>query len=107
MRSEREAFQACHRFCAANKDASLADAYNESISRYPDIPLPIVRDIVLDYLKREGFDGLYNGRCQCWCDIEAITSCSCIELECRPGVLVAGKIVPKEALDEHGDGVDW
>ena len=103
MRSEREAFalganylwwmlSKSFYFCGTDKREEIQA---EALRRYPDIPLPTVRDVMLDYLKREGYDGLCNERCQCWCDIEAITLCKCIELECRPGVLVGGKIVER------------
>lgn len=68
-----------------------------------------VRDIVMDYLKREGFEGLYclsvGGTIICDCSIvQDFTNCNdgCVCDTCRPGVLKDGKIVERRS-DEGND----
>lgn len=46
-----------------------------------------VKEIVLQYLKDNGFDGLYYDD-SCGCKIEWLMPCSCDKDECRPGHLM-------------------
>ena len=72
-----------------------------ALDRYPDSPMPSnVREIVADYLKREGFDGLFDPEGTCFCFVisdgtEREAPCDLCGT-CRPGVLVDGKIKESE-----------
>ena len=45
-----------------------------------------VKDIVADYLKANGYDGLYNGDAECGCDLADLFPCECMNAHvCRPG----------------------
>ena len=46
-----------------------------------------VRQIVADYLRENGFDGLYNLVVDCACKLEDLAPCDCNLLDCKPGYL--------------------
>jgi len=75
----------------------------EALHRYPDSPAKCVRDIVVEWLKDNGYDGLCNKRCWCTDKIRGLGIAplmeDCIHMSCRPGVLVDGKIV--ERVEEY------
>jgi hypothetical protein len=67
----------------------------------PDSPCANVREIVVEYLKDNGYDGLCNPLIQCECFLDNRPGCelmACCEIigDCRPGVLKDGKIVERE-----------
>jgi hypothetical protein len=71
--------------------------YAEARRLYPDSHPTNVREIVVAYLKDNGYDGLWAAS-GCYCDLNCIGGgkhCQYV-LECRPGVIVAGKIVGRE-----------
>lgn len=45
-----------------------------------------VRDIVIDYLKENGYDGLYNPDVECGCFINDLVPCCERFDECMPGM---------------------
>ena len=45
-----------------------------------------VRQIVSDYLRENGFDGLYNAG-ECACKTDDLGPCDCSLLNCEPGYL--------------------
>ena len=46
-----------------------------------------VLDMVKDYLKRNGYDGLYNARGDCACKLEDLAPCSELTEHCTAGYL--------------------
>lgn len=47
---------------------------------------PNLQDIVTDWLKQHGYDGLYNTVGECACQVSDLVPCSqCDELECHAG----------------------
>ena len=71
-----------------------------ALRRYPDSPCKNVREIVVEYLKANGYKGLWND--DCWCHLSGLFDCpdeyGCEVLKaCIPGILLDGKIVPKES----------
>lgn len=44
-----------------------------------------VFEIVVDYLKVNGFDGLYNGYTDCACEVGDISPCGEMSSECQAG----------------------
>ena len=42
-------------------------------------------EIVLDYLKKNGFDGLFNTESECGCQIDELMPCGEPGIECTPG----------------------
>ncbi len=42
-----------------------------------------VKEIVKEYLKQHGFDGLYND--QCGCEVDDLAPCSEFGWDCKPG----------------------
>jgi hypothetical protein len=79
-------------------DGSLWESFKksmeaEALRRYPDSPCKSVRDIVVEWLRDNGYEGLWAAS-GCYCDLNCIGGgkhCQYV-LECRPGVLVGGKI---------------
>lgn len=49
-----------------------------------------VLEIVKQYLKKNGFDGLFNVNGECACSIESLAPCDGYMAECEPGYLVEG-----------------
>lgn len=47
----------------------------------------IVLDIIINYLKENGYDGLYHNG-ECGCELGDICPCEEIQLDCRPGYRV-------------------
>ena len=101
---EREAFEdgaALGRSLYDWEDEGYHDEVKrESHNRYPDSPCKNVRDIVVEYLKANGYKGLWND--DCWCHLSGLFDCpdeyGCEVLKaCIPGILLDGKIVPKES----------
>ena len=79
----------------------VEDIRIESLSRFPDKPCKNVREIVVEWLKENGYEGLCNPLIQCECFLDDRPGCelmACCEIiaECLPGVLRHSKIVPKE-----------
>lgn len=44
-----------------------------------------IREIVDDYLLKNGFDGLFNPECDCGCARDDLMPCSDCTTECEPG----------------------
>jgi hypothetical protein len=44
-----------------------------------------VRQIIIEWLKSNGYDGLFNRRGECGCDIEDLCPCYASIDECEPG----------------------
>lgn len=42
------------------------------------------KEIIIDYLKANNFDGLCNPDCESGCGLDDIFPCDCFELDCRP-----------------------
>jgi len=42
-----------------------------------------VREIVNNYLKENGFDGLVNDELECYCNIEEMYECECVSYNCK------------------------
>lgn len=74
-------------------------AKNVVVRRYPDKSLGNVQEIVIAYLKDNRYDGLFENEHSCSCSFSKRT-CPCGDLngDCRPGVLVDGKIVEKVSV---------
>ena len=97
-REKREAFEAgCWWFdgVGSERKPNSSDIIAEANERYPDSPLGNVREIVVAYLKDNGYDGLYCPDSTCSCNPASIKICAVMPT-CRPGVLVDGKIVERE-----------
>lgn len=114
-KAQREAFEAGAKWREEREDFRIEEiailtglASIEALRRYPDPPLPSnVREIVKDFCEREGFDGLYrlsNNQKDiiCHCIIgkpyngeRGEFACGFL-VNCRPGVLVDGKIVERK-----------
>lgn len=47
-----------------------------------------VKEIVADYLKANGYDGLYNGDAECGCDLDDLMPCEGNPCCCQPGYKV-------------------
>jgi hypothetical protein len=78
-------------FCRMKAGPEIVE--READSRYPDSPCKNVRKIVVEWLKDNGYEGLTDGG-DCSCLIaEIATGNWCCDASCRPGVIVAGKIV--------------
>lgn len=46
-----------------------------------------IKEMIKDYLKAHGFDGLYNAEMECGCPLNDLISCEYPELyECKAGV---------------------
>ena len=45
-----------------------------------------VKEIVLQYLKDNGYDGLYYD--ECGCSLDNLMPCGCEKDECKPGHLI-------------------
>jgi len=101
--SERRAFEEGAFYDAGEsmEEDALEKVRAESLRRYPDKPCGNVREMVIERLKEEGYDGLCNPLIQCECFLDDRPGCelmACCEIiaECLPGVLREGKIVEKE-----------
>ena len=57
-----------------------------------------IREIVADWLRQHGYDGLYDAEYDCACTLDALAECHALHDEC-----VAGVKIPSP----HGDGDDW
>lgn len=75
------------------------DVHAEAFRRFPDSPACTVKQIVEQYCADEGYHGLYNIEKGCECRIGPSLegtppwACAeCVKGDCRPGVLVEGKI---------------
>jgi hypothetical protein len=44
-----------------------------------------VEEIIKEYLKANGFDGLFNEEGECACEINDLATCGCIFMDCEPG----------------------
>ncbi len=44
-----------------------------------------VKEIIIDYLKKNGFDGLYHPSEDCGCPVGQIALCESSPLDCIPG----------------------
>jgi hypothetical protein len=74
-------------------EALTAAAMMKLHEEKPDSPCENVREIVVEYLQDNGYEGLTDGG-DCSCLIaEIATGNWCCDASCRPGVIVAGKIV--------------
>jgi hypothetical protein len=103
--SEREAFIACGIWMLNNELSARehGSILAQASLRYPDSPCKSVREIVVEWLKANGYDGLYSPEYGCCC-IEVLIErdgrkCICTASTfstCRPGVLKDGKIVERE-----------
>jgi hypothetical protein len=98
--SEREAFIACGIWMLNNELSARehGSILAQASLRYPDSPCKSVRDIVVEWLEENGYEGLCNPLIQCECFLDDRPGCelmACCEIvaDCRPGVLVGGKIV--------------
>ena len=60
---------------------------------------PTVLEIVEDYLKRNGFDGLYNSELECGCSISNLNPCGDIKNDCTAGYQVEAP--PKDDYDNY------
>lgn len=49
-----------------------------------------VLEIVKQYLKKNGFDGLFNANGECACHVDALCPCDGCFAECEPGYRVEG-----------------
>jgi hypothetical protein len=85
------------------QEALTAAAMMKLHEEKPDSPCSTVRDIVVEWLEENGYDGLYSPEYGCCC-IEVLIErdgrkCICTASTfstCRPGVLKDGKIVERE-----------
>jgi hypothetical protein len=100
-KKQREAFEAGIAWADSNPENY--EGKTESLRRYPDSPAKCVREIVVEWLKANGCDGLFNREYKCCCTEVLIEhdGRKCISIastfaDCRPGVLVDGKIVERE-----------
>jgi len=50
--------------------------------------MPNVKEIVTDYLKANGYDGLYNADVECGCDLNDLMPCGGYTGCCKPGYKV-------------------
>jgi hypothetical protein len=100
--SERKAFIACGIWMLNNELSARehGSILAQASLRYPDSPCKNVRKIVVEWLKANGYDGLYHSIiCKKGCTPKDTTFlCRCSN-GCRPGVLVDGKI--RERVDEY------
>ena len=101
-RAQREAGIAMAIWADELRSLTIAEIEAEALRRYPDSPEPqTVRDILIQWLKENGYDGLYSKGWGCTCSIENLgclhehRACQYM-LECVPGVLVDGKIVERD-----------
>ena len=94
--SERRAFEEGAFYDAGEsmEEDALEKVRAESLRRYSDKPCKNVREMVVEHLKDNGYDGIYSEGWGCFCQTMQ-TMCKEI-LDCLPGVLREGKIVPKE-----------
>ena len=114
-KAEREAFVAGATWHNI-PTTTVLEAPAEAGRRFPNKPCKNVREIVVEWLKENGYDGLYEPGCECGCFIDDLAPCdglceNCIpgyRVKCvdeytgkevdgvGPGVLREGKIVEKE-----------
>ena len=47
-----------------------------------------VKEIIIDYLEKNGYDGLCNDFGECGCLKDDLAPCECISTECKPGYKV-------------------
>ena len=66
-----------------------------------------VREIIEEYLKAHGFDGLYNNNGQCACEIGDLSPCyENSEMECEPGYMHHCKSCAKAGtVDPNSDEI--
>ncbi len=48
--------------------------------------MPTVKDILTDYLKQHGYDGLCHVETECGCPVEDLCLCDSYMMECKPAV---------------------
>jgi hypothetical protein len=99
--SERRAFIGGWELCLQRRKGGIYSTtlMEELDNRYPDKPCGNVREMVVEWLKENGYGGLYcePGRfLECQCTLEKGIHNECMNAFCLPGVLRDGKIVPKE-----------
>jgi len=67
---------------------------------------PTVHEIIIDWLKNHGYDGLYAEDVDCGCELSDLIPCGFIQRDCR-----AGYKVMCSADCDHGQtpklGTDW
>jgi hypothetical protein len=84
-RAQREAGIAMAIWADELRSLTIAEIEAEALRRYPDSPEPqTVRDILIQWLKENGYDGLYADECGCFVDDLA----PCFgewSLDCKPG----------------------
>jgi len=61
-----------------------------------------VKEIVAEYLKQNGFDGLCHSETECGCELADLAPCDCFWPECKPGY----KRPPRADLEEDTDA-EW
>jgi len=70
-----------------------------------------VKDIIIEYLKNNGYDGLYNRWGQCACLIDDLVPCCGGIDECEPGYVHKSDCICKNcrhlALEFEGEDSDW
>jgi len=95
--SERRAFEEGAFYDAGEsmEEDALEKVRAEALRRYPDKPCKNVREIVVEYLKENGYKGLYD-ECWYWTIDDIMKPYFDGYFGMRPGVLREGKIVAKE-----------
>jgi hypothetical protein len=95
------------------QEALTAAAMMKLHEEKPDSPCENVKQIAEKYCDDEGYHGLFNEREGCECSIGKSLSgeppwvcCECVNGDCRPGVLVDGKIVGREPKSHHEKRTD-
>lgn len=61
-----------------------------------------VQKIIEDYLRENGFDGLFCTTCECGCKLEDLFPCDEVSFWCEPGYIL-------EPTEDHPqyDETDW
>lgn len=57
-------------------------------------------DVIKDYIKAEGCDGLYNPDAECGCGLDDFAPCGDLELDMC--ILAKSKIVTEETVGQYG-----
>ena len=65
------------------------------------MPNPSVKEILIKYLKKHGYDGLYNSWAECACETADLGPCDEMSPDC-----IAGYKVPSDP-EENNSGFDW
>ena len=62
------------------------------------------REIVATYLRKHGYDGLYNAAADCGCEVDDLWPCEAPGDDCEPGYKVP---CPGADECEAGGACDW